>query len=451
MDGIGDSSIWTGSYLAAEALRLKATGDPDERSNIKKLVDTLHAWFNVEGDPGVLSRWAAPAGKQFPFKIGDLDCSGNNASNHCNVTWDGKQWDYIGHISRDQYQGVMMGMTLAYEALGEADEPTRKIIREDVVEFVQELMKERQVKMQVIYNGTPIPAFNASMRFVVLVNAEMKNGAVQFSISGSNYTDAEMWGFQEFTPDLADIIKQIPGLGWVPSIPRASSAIMLASFFRSAIMVTEGVPGYETANGDFKVYFYNHTDTGGNVNNWVDTMATYGETNKCGESYFGHNISMEPMYALSRLEDDDLILGRIHSEVFTGKMWPLFVNTKNSFFSYIYAGTVPAADPSVPTLATQQLAMFPPPPRVRVAVDLTNNPKYPPSATCPGQCDHSTAVDIADRAVGDFIWQRHPWGLVDNGNPSATQPGVDYLLAYWMARFHKFIPEDATGKCLAWH
>ena len=36
------------------------------------------------------------------------------------VTYEGAQYDYIGHISRDQYQGVMLGYALAYEALGEA-------------------------------------------------------------------------------------------------------------------------------------------------------------------------------------------------------------------------------------------------------------------------------------------------------------------------------------------
>jgi hypothetical protein len=455
MDGIGDSAIWTGTYLASEALRLKATGDADARANIKKVVDTLHVWFNVEGDPGVLSRWAQPAGKVQSVTVGDLNCANPGTSTHCNVDYDGKKWDFLGHISRDQYQGVMMGFGLAYEALGEADEPTRAIIREDVVELLQELMKDRDVKMQVTYNGTSLPATTVTMRYVVLVSKEMKNGAVQFTLSGTTAAqlqEAEMWGFQEFTPDLADIVKQIPGLGWVPAIPRASSAIMLASFFRLGMLVTEGIVGYEQINTDIKTYYTTHSGTGGNITNWIDTMAMYGDTNKCGESYFGHNISMEPMYNLSRLEDDAQLSDRIHNDVFKNKMWPLFAKTKNSFFSYIYAGTVPGVDGSVPTIATEQLSQFPPPPRVRVAVDLTQDPKYlPHEPNCTDQCNHDTAVDIKERRVGDFIWQRDPWGLVDNGNPSATQPGVDYLTAYWMARVHGFIPEDSSGKCLVWH
>ena len=104
-----------------------------------------------------VSRWAQPAGKVQPMTVGDLNCANPGGSTHCNVDYDGKKWDYLGHISRDQYQGVMMGFALAYEALGEVDEPTRAIIRDDVVELLQELMKDRTVKMQVTYNGTSLP------------------------------------------------------------------------------------------------------------------------------------------------------------------------------------------------------------------------------------------------------------------------------------------------------
>jgi hypothetical protein len=135
MDGIGDSAIWTGTYLAAEALRLQATGAADARANVLRLVDTMHLWLNVAGDPGLLSRYAVPSGTQFPFTVGDLQCGKKGV--HCGVPYGGKNYDYIGHISRDQYQGVLLGLALAYEALGEHDEPARVLIRENVVELVE--------------------------------------------------------------------------------------------------------------------------------------------------------------------------------------------------------------------------------------------------------------------------------------------------------------------------
>jgi hypothetical protein len=60
------------------------------------------------------------------------------------------------------------------------------------------------------------------------------------------------------------------------------------------------------------------------------------------------------------------------------------------------------------------------------------------------------AVDVGDRETGDFLWQRHPWGLVAYGDAKQTEPGVDYLSAYFMGRHHGFIEDDTPTSCLAW-
>jgi hypothetical protein len=451
MNGIGDSAIWTGTYLAAEALRLAATGAADARANVKALAETLHVWMNVAGQPGLLARFAVPSGTVWPFTVGDHNCG--DGRTHCDVAYAGGTWDWIGHISRDQYQGVLLGLALAYDALGEAGEATRALIREDVVVLVEELMKDRQVPIKITFNGTPIPQFNVTLRFVVLAPAEMDNGAVVFVVDTSALGAAEMYGFQEFTPNLQDILKQIPGIGGlVPSIPRASSAIMLASFFRVALRATDGVPAYATRRAAILDYYLHHGGDGGNVTNWLDVAKTYAETNTCGDSYFGHNISMEPMYNLARLEDDATLQPIVRNDVLAAKMWPIFRATKSSFFSYIYAANVASPEAGAVATANAQLAQFPPPPRVHVAVDLRASPEYPDHQSgCTDQVVHTTAVDVGDRPVGDFLWQRHPWGLYDAGDPNQTEPGVDYLVAYWLARRHGLIAADDTaGRCLRW-
>jgi hypothetical protein len=450
MDGIGDSAIWTGTYLAAESLRLKATGAADARANVNHLAAILHTWLHVSGQPGLLARFAAPSGTVWPFTVGDLNCASSTC--HCNVPYAGGTWDYVGHISRDQYQGVMLGLALAYEALGEADEPTRAIIRADVVELVEELMKERQVPLRLTLNGTPA-SFTVTMRFVVLAPAEMEDGKVVLIVDTNNPEASEMYGFQEFIPDLQDLLKQTPIIGGlVPAIPRASSAIMLASFFRVALLVTTAVPDYATRRAAILDYYLHHSGEGGNVTNWLDVAKSYAETNQCGESYFGHNISMEPMYNLARLEDDPTLRAAVTDQVLGAKMWPLFRATKNSFFSYIYAANVASPEADAVSIANAQLAQLPPPPRVNVPVDLRADPDYlPHQSGCTDQVDHSKSVDVGERPVGDFLWQRHPWGLFDWGDLARTQPGVDYLVAYWMARHHAFLTDDTTGRCLRWH
>jgi hypothetical protein len=445
--GLGDSAIWTGSYLAAEALRLMDTGSPDARENVKALVETLHLWFNVSGDPGVLARWVTPTGQG---SQGELNC-GVDPFHHCGVSFQGDSWDYLGHISRDQYQGVMLGYALAYEALGEHDEAHRALIREDVVELVEELMIERQVDVQITWNGTDWPRRTITMRHAVLCTREMEDGAIRLIVDSGNFGDSMMWGFQEFMPNWKDMIHQLIPI-WNADIPRADSGIMLPSFFRVAMLVTDGVPGYEAQNLAFHDYYINNPlSQGGGVDYWLSMADGWFYNDDCGGSYYANNIAMQPMHNWARLEDDPAIRGRILSEVLLPRMWPEHEHTKNCFFYYIYGAVWPGLDPAVIQLANSQLAQFPPPPRVRVPVDLRNDSRYPHESGCTDQTTRDRAVDVGERVTSDFIWQRNPWGLYDEGHPALTFPGVDYLLAYWMGRYYGFISDDTPGKCLAWH
>jgi hypothetical protein len=446
LGGTGDSAIWTGTTLAAEALRLMTTGSADARAQVVTLVETLHLWFNVAGQPGLLARFAAPSGDH---PLVDMDCSRRRI--HCGVEFESVTYDYSGHISRDQYQGVMLGYALAYEALGGHEEATRALIREDVVELLSELMSLRTVRVRLTWDGTELPAFDVEMRFVVLAPAEMSDGAVDLIIDSSNYDDSEMFGFQEFIPNWGPVIRQFPGLGWVPDIPRAGSGIMLSSFFRVGLLVTEGIAGYEDEHSSILDFYLHSTGWGGNVDDWLDRAEQWSYTGTCGSSYYANNIVMEPMHNLARLEDDPGLRARIIDNVLHGRMWPEFVSTKNPWFSFIYAANVPYADSSVTPSAANQLSQFPPPPRVRVAVDLRSDGRYMPHESgCTDQVDHSMAVDVGERVVSDFIWQRHPWGLFDAGLANRTYPGVDYLAAYWLGRRHGFLTDDNPGTCLAW-
>jgi hypothetical protein len=218
-----------------------------------------------------------------------------------------------------------------------------------------------------------------------------------------------------------------------------------------ALLVTEGVPGHEEEHASILDFYRNNAGWGGNAGDWLDRAELWSYTGSCGASYYANNIAMEPMYNLARLEDDPALGARIVNTVLGGAMWPEYAGTKNPWFSFIYAANVPYADPSVAASAANQLSRFPPPPRVKVARDWRADARYlPHEPGCTDQVEHSSAVDVADRVVSDFIWQRHPWGLFDAGNPVQTYPGVDYLAAYWLGRFHDFLSDDNPGTCLAW-
>src|SRR5580658_5538664 len=55
----GDSAIWTGHYLAAEAFRYKVTGSADAMTNINNAISAIDNMINVTG-ANVLSRCTLP-------------------------------------------------------------------------------------------------------------------------------------------------------------------------------------------------------------------------------------------------------------------------------------------------------------------------------------------------------------------------------------------------------
>lgn len=440
--GTGDSGIWTGTYLAAESLRALATGASEAKESVGRLVNTIHDWWSVSGDEAYLTRFAAPASSD-PLVLDLFGPSSPDAD--YTATYKSEQWHYKGHISRDQHQGVMLGFSLAYEATD--DEAIKELIREDVVDFVEHLMIS-QTKIVLVASSpsdTPVP-MPLNLRYCIYTTHETPSGAPEIIIDTSDIESSTATGFLEFGPLFYnEIALQIPFLGWIPEIPRSGSAIMLTAAFRVALQVTEGVPAYAGR----RMLIQQHYDD--NVGWWLDVAENplgYGTTYTCGDKYYSKNIRFEPMYNLARLESDAALLTRIRGTILDGIMWPQVEDHKNVFFAYIYAANQTASTTiqDIADYHTDQLVQFRLPPNADIPLDLTG--LYPDDPECPGLS--TTATDVGDRAVGDFMWQRHPWDLIDNDTSQLVYPGVDYMVAYWMGRHHGFIEDDAQGTCLQW-
>jgi len=445
--GTGDSAIWTGAYLAAEAIRLKVTGAPDARANVRKLVEAVHLLFKVHGHAGYLARFCAPYGKD---KKLDAHYDPTNVDDH-KVTYKGASWFWSGNTSRDQYQGVLLGYSLAYDVLTSASH--KAMIRQDMVALAQAMMKEHKaVKITVSFYALgkwqklTVPV---KLTHVVMNPTEWQSGGpfVQIGTKAkpTAYEETQMRGFREFFPDFSYLVKQIPIIGLlVPKLPRAGSAIMLANIMRIGMQTTKGVTSHAAQHAAFKAY-YNK-----NINAWLTVMKGYFSSSslQCWKGYFGHNIDHMPLYNLIRLETDPKLRASLAKDVLEAKFWPVVKNHKNVFFSYIYTSMGPKSSNMTAPIAaaTTQLKQFPAPPKAEITRDLTK--KYPASTKCKGQS--SVAVDVKDRLVEDFIWQREPFKLKITADGKLVFPGSDYLLTYWMARWYGYLKDDSDGVCLKW-
>ena len=131
--GRGDSTIWTGTYLGAVALRYMVTGDSDAYDEMLSALDTLHHHLKVTGKKGFIARYRGP--DVFPYN------QGCETDEHCYHA----SGDYIGDIfitntSRDQYTGWFFGMGMAFDATDDPD--VREQIATDVAEVVDALMAQ---------------------------------------------------------------------------------------------------------------------------------------------------------------------------------------------------------------------------------------------------------------------------------------------------------------------
>jgi hypothetical protein len=437
-DGYHDSEIWTGSALAAASWRLLATGSPDAAAEVKALEKTMHDSLAITGAAGYLARVVLPSASTTPLDVANR-CA--DPEWHCGVAYAGANVDWLGATSRDQYTGFMLGQYVAY--IASPDESVRQTIRSDVTAIALELIKQRpSVPASIVIDGIPVHK-SLSVENVVLVPSEMTNGEVQITLSTSSASDAHIAGMREFFPDYAVIAKQAIGLN-VP-IKRPSSAIMLGAILKIALAATDGVASMKTEHDAISAYYSAH------ASNLLDIAATWSFSSSCGSGYFANHIAFIMAYAFAALETDPSLLPRIRDDVLGTAMWGALSGHKNAYFAFLWGGVRAAPDAATIASANAQLAQFSPGPRVHVARNVTGVAAYSPhdtTCTSPPLCDTATlAVDVKDRVVDDFIWQRQPWQLLDSGDPLEVYPGVDYLAAYWAGRRHGFIDDDRAGTC----
>ncbi len=150
----GDSAIWTGHYLAAEAFRYRVSKSPDALQNIGQAVDSISALVGVTGR-NLLSRCLIPADS--PYLDGII--KEENRHGIYTNTFNGQSYHWIGNTSRDQYSGVFFGLGVTYEMVEDAD--VRSRVREVVTRMLDHLLERNWFvvmpngKISTVFTGHP--------------------------------------------------------------------------------------------------------------------------------------------------------------------------------------------------------------------------------------------------------------------------------------------------------
>jgi uncharacterized protein (TIGR03437 family) len=104
----GDSALWTGHYLAAEAFRYKVTQAPDALNNVVAAIAALKGLADVTGT-NLLARCMIPVNSPYVASIQSQEAS--------NVIYTNSSagWIWVGNTSRDEYSGALFGLAVAYD------------------------------------------------------------------------------------------------------------------------------------------------------------------------------------------------------------------------------------------------------------------------------------------------------------------------------------------------
>lgn len=130
----GDSAIWTGHYLAAEAFRYKVTASPEALANVLKALHGIRALRVVTGSD-LLARCLVPIDWPFASSIT------HEEAGHGIYTGmvDGQSYRWVGETSRDQYAGVFFGLGVAYDMVETPE--VRALIHDEVTALLDFLLE----------------------------------------------------------------------------------------------------------------------------------------------------------------------------------------------------------------------------------------------------------------------------------------------------------------------
>ncbi len=111
----GDSALWTGHYLAAEAFRYRVTGSPEALANAWKALRGIRSLVDVTGT-NLLARCLVPVNWENNFdKMGIITEEAGHGI--YTATLEGQLYYWVGNTSRDQYSGVFFGLGVAYDMI----------------------------------------------------------------------------------------------------------------------------------------------------------------------------------------------------------------------------------------------------------------------------------------------------------------------------------------------
>ncbi|MDP8256636.1 MAG: hypothetical protein P9M14_12870 [Candidatus Alcyoniella australis] len=384
--GLGDSCSWTGVYLGTQSMRWWVTGEQQARDNVIAKVATLDGFLHVNGKPGFISRYRGSQDGN-PWYVSDAWCdAGKTCFRVESGEFAGDFW--IGNTSRDMYIGWFYGMAMAYDHID--DQATLQIIRDDVTEVIDELIDTDWLIINT--QGEQItagPKILPPMQLCFLTIGYHVTGELRFKhelqkrLADSNRRALEINSFNFFNRYQAYFGNDLAHVCWY-------NILRLGRVYYSA-------DDYYYLLGLFENQVHNYTRLSHNP--WFNAI------------YMAQG-AYQPT-------DDDPYLEQLHQDLSEFRDPPLW--------EYHLEARDPASytlDP-ISVLLHDIVVLFP------LLEDLVGNVDY----------QSNEPFGVRDQCPAGFMFQWCPYEIKACGTSDRTKvhSGHDFLAAYWMAGYNKFI------------
>lgn len=206
--GGGDSTIWTGAFVASQVWRYRETNDPAALANIESALWAIHSCHEITGVPGFFCRaWGDPAW----FSAGSHTTPANHPA-YAGMVFHG------GTTSRDQYTGIFLAYMLAWPHIQDAN---LKAAMQDDCRAVARHLMANDLALKTMINGTLETHFRVDPSHAYLDNitAQSWNTVDDFPLN----VIAQSIPYDQ---DLADALKAVQ----VPPV-RGGEALRGLAFF----------------------------------------------------------------------------------------------------------------------------------------------------------------------------------------------------------------------------
>ncbi len=387
--------LWSGMYLASQAFRYAVTRDSEAVENAKTVLSGLHDLTEVTGVKGLYGRtlWR-------PDVAYDSDGAGNPGWSD-STSMPG--WRFRNDVSKDGYDGLMFGYAAAMEHFDD----------EEIIDEVKQRLAE--ISEHLVNNG---------LRIIDVDGQVTEHGALYQSALDD---------YPGFNAMLAS--------SFIKVAQSANDDSHLDDFYYACLMKTRtgDCPDFEIA------------DLGSYIESMEDRLFLF--LPNCKQNYDNFDMCYQAIYPLLRREQDPLLrtrlVGVLENNMFhtENPEYQSVALIGNTWYTFAYAALVkhdPENDPVLKQAmddAVCKLKEFP---------ERKFERHVPASArkeVCRTRLDTPAAAEpipLSEYPFDNYLWRLDFFEIQAEHEEDRrlVWSAEDYLLVYWMGRYHGFIPED---------